>query len=110
MPVSGGSLVQDHVALAEIDLCGELMIAASAADEERLSADRIDEVLRVRAVRADRAGKAERPAVAHDTGPVGADDTEPLRADGTGPAEVDHTARYARKDPRSGAGPGPVSA
>ncbi|MEU7024918.1 hypothetical protein ABZ990_30430 [Streptomyces sp. NPDC046203] len=36
------------VALAEIELCGELIIAASAADgEERLSADRIDEVLRV---------------------------------------------------------------
>lgn len=39
--------VQDHVALAEIELCGELMIAASAADGERLSADRIDEVLKV---------------------------------------------------------------
>ncbi|MFG3347297.1 hypothetical protein ACGF1Z_19765 [Streptomyces sp. NPDC048018] len=35
------------IALAEIELCGELIIAASAADEERLSADRIDEVLRV---------------------------------------------------------------
>ncbi|GGK19273.1 hypothetical protein GCM10011583_58860 [Streptomyces camponoticapitis] len=40
--------VQDHVALAEIELCGELMIAASAADGERLSPDRIDEVLKVR--------------------------------------------------------------
>ncbi|MET9483196.1 hypothetical protein [Streptomyces sp. SID3212] len=39
--------VQDHVALAEIELCGELMIAASAADGERLSSDRIDEVLNV---------------------------------------------------------------
>lgn len=39
--------VQDHVALAEIELCGELMIAASAAIEERLSPDRIDEVLNV---------------------------------------------------------------
>ncbi|MFJ3586139.1 hypothetical protein ACIPPS_28475 [Streptomyces sp. NPDC090127] len=38
---------QDCVALAEIELCGELIIAASAADGERLSADRIDEVLRV---------------------------------------------------------------
>ncbi|MFB7517555.1 hypothetical protein [Streptomyces sp. NPDC056144] len=38
--------VQDRVALAEIELCGELIIAASAADGERLSADRIDEVLR----------------------------------------------------------------
>ncbi|MFD4797904.1 hypothetical protein [Streptomyces anulatus] len=39
---------QDRVALAEIELCGELMIAASAAGEERLSRDRIDEVLDVR--------------------------------------------------------------
>ncbi len=39
--------VQDHVALAEIELCGELMIAASGADGERLSPDRIDEVLKV---------------------------------------------------------------
>lgn len=43
----GGTAVQDHVALAEIELCGELIIAASAARGERLSADRIDEVLRV---------------------------------------------------------------
>ncbi|WP_255954410.1 hypothetical protein [Streptomyces odontomachi] len=42
-----GTAVQDHVALAEIELCGELMIAASAAHGERLSADRIDEVLKV---------------------------------------------------------------
>ncbi|MGA5423811.1 hypothetical protein [Streptomyces lavendulocolor] len=39
--------VQDHVALAEIELCGELMIAASAADGERLSSDAIDAVLNV---------------------------------------------------------------
>ena len=51
--------VQDHVALAEIELCGELMIAASAAREERLSPDRIDEVLQVGAER--RAG-ADDPA------------------------------------------------
>ncbi|WP_185921750.1 hypothetical protein [Streptomyces sp. WAC06614] len=37
--------VQDHVALAEIELCGELIIAASEAYGERLSQDRIDEVL-----------------------------------------------------------------
>ncbi|MGY1436559.1 hypothetical protein [Streptomyces reniochalinae] len=36
---------QDHAALAEIELCGELMIAASAA-EGPLSRARIDEVLR----------------------------------------------------------------
>ncbi|OON78875.1 hypothetical protein [Streptomyces tsukubensis] len=45
-PVAG-TAVQDHVALAEIELCGDLIIAASAAHEERLSPDRIDEVLRV---------------------------------------------------------------
>jgi hypothetical protein len=46
--VSRGFVVQDHVALAEIELCGELMIAASAAEaagEEKLSIARIDEVL-----------------------------------------------------------------
>ncbi|MGY0025001.1 hypothetical protein [Streptomyces sp. cg35] len=43
----GGTAVQDHVALAEIELCGELIIAASAVAEGRLSADRIDEVLQV---------------------------------------------------------------
>nr|BFD84032.1 hypothetical protein StreXyl84_34330 [Streptomyces sp. Xyl84] len=42
----GGTAVQDHVALAEIELCGELIIAASAA-RERLSLEYIDEVLRV---------------------------------------------------------------
>ncbi len=46
-PGSQAVLEQDCVALAEIELCGELMIAASAADEERLSSARIDEVLRV---------------------------------------------------------------
>ncbi|MEU3353612.1 hypothetical protein [Streptomyces sp. NPDC037389] len=48
----------DPVALIEIDLYGDLMIAASMADEERLSFDRIDEVLRV--VRRQRGG-AEGP-------------------------------------------------
>ncbi|OKI98578.1 hypothetical protein AMK10_00150 [Streptomyces sp. CB02058] len=38
---------QDCVALAEIELCGELMIAAADAIEDRLSSDRIDEVLNV---------------------------------------------------------------
>ena len=41
----GGTAVQDHVALAEIELCGDLIIAASTAREDRLSPDRIDEVL-----------------------------------------------------------------
>ncbi|MFI1017885.1 hypothetical protein [Streptomyces sp. NPDC020965] len=44
------TLVQDYVALAEIELCGDLIIAASAADG-RLSPDRIDEVLNVAAER-----------------------------------------------------------
>ncbi|PLW65794.1 hypothetical protein GQS52_11165 [Streptomyces sp. SCUT-3] len=47
MAPSRGTGVQDHVALAEIDMCGDLIIAASTAREERLSPDRIDEVLRV---------------------------------------------------------------
>ncbi|GGX98756.1 hypothetical protein [Streptomyces minutiscleroticus] len=42
-----GTAVQDHVALAEIELCGDLIIAASAAHEDRLSPDRIDEVLKM---------------------------------------------------------------
>lgn len=46
-PSTTTSVQDDHVALAEIELCGELMIAASAAVEERLSPDRIDEVLMV---------------------------------------------------------------
>lgn len=51
----GGTAVQDHVALAEIELCGELIIAASAA-EDRLSMECIDEVLRVAE---ERAGERE---------------------------------------------------
>ncbi|MFH9014617.1 hypothetical protein ACH4C6_24975 [Streptomyces sp. NPDC017943] len=47
----GGTAVQDHVALAEIELCGELIIAASAA-QERLSLESIDEVLNVAEERA----------------------------------------------------------
>lgn len=47
MALVRGTAVQDHIALAEIELCGDLIIAASAAHGERLSADRIDEVLRV---------------------------------------------------------------
>ncbi|MBW1603348.1 hypothetical protein JJV70_14810 [Streptomyces sp. JJ66] len=44
----GEPMVQDREALAEIELYGELMIAASAEPEERLSDDRIDEVLGAR--------------------------------------------------------------
>ncbi|MFJ2114644.1 MULTISPECIES: hypothetical protein [unclassified Streptomyces] len=52
MALSRTPTVHDHAALAEIEWCGELMIAASTADGERLSPDRIDEVLNVRAERA----------------------------------------------------------
>ncbi|MFF4253989.1 hypothetical protein ACFY1L_22570 [Streptomyces sp. NPDC001663] len=51
----GGTAVQDHVALAEIELCGELIIAASAA-EDRLSLESIDEVLKVAQEREDASG------------------------------------------------------
>lgn len=51
----GGTAVQDHVALAEIELYGELMIAAAAA-EEPLSLASIDAVLRVCADRERGAG------------------------------------------------------
>ncbi|WP_425424201.1 hypothetical protein [Streptomyces chattanoogensis] len=51
--------VQDHVALVEIDLTGELMIAAAAATGDRLSRDRIDEVLDVDGDGADDADGGE---------------------------------------------------
>ncbi|MFI9721251.1 hypothetical protein ACIHFE_16655 [Streptomyces sp. NPDC052396] len=55
----GSSGGPDPVALIEIDLYGELMIAASSAQEERLSPDRIDEVLRVVRLRRSGEGAAE---------------------------------------------------
>ncbi|MER5434389.1 hypothetical protein [Streptomyces sp. NPDC002588] len=58
----GGTAVQDHVALAEIELCGELIIAASAAGEERLSMESIDEVLRV----AEERGGTGEPGASED--------------------------------------------
>ncbi|MER6916828.1 hypothetical protein ABT354_34725 [Streptomyces sp. NPDC000594] len=54
------TLVQDHVALAEIELCGDLIIAASAA-EEPLSFARIDEVLKVAAERPGAGAPGRRP-------------------------------------------------
>ncbi|MEV3932180.1 hypothetical protein [Streptomyces sp. NPDC049944] len=53
---------QDCVALAEIELCGELMIAAADTLEERLSPDRIDEVLNVGAGGAESAPTIPRQA------------------------------------------------
>ncbi|MGW0712439.1 hypothetical protein ACWD4G_41995 [Streptomyces sp. NPDC002643] len=55
MAPAGGTAVQDHVALAEIELCGDLIIAASTTDGDRLSPARIDEVLRVWEERAEAA-------------------------------------------------------
>ncbi len=57
MTRTGGTPVaehQEHVALAEIELCTELMIAAAAVQEERLSPALIDEVLDVPRRRAPR--------------------------------------------------------
>jgi hypothetical protein len=50
MALSRGSQTssQENVALAEIELCGELMIAAASTAEDRLSWPHIDEVLEVR--------------------------------------------------------------
>lgn len=42
-----GAGVHDHVALDEIEMCGDLMIAASSSGEDRLTPARIDEVLKV---------------------------------------------------------------
>lgn len=58
--------VQDYVALVEIDLTGELMIAAAAASEDRLSPDRIDEVLEV-----DGEGCGGTDRARHRAGPAG---------------------------------------
>ncbi|MGX2995654.1 hypothetical protein JNUCC64_15385 [Streptomyces sp. JNUCC 64] len=65
--------MQDHVALAEIELCGELIIAASTTGEERLSAARIDEVLRVRDARDVRpdAVRSGEPGTAGSAGTAG---------------------------------------
>lgn len=54
MVVTRGVWAHDHVALAEIEMCGDLMIAASAAAGERLSSAMIDEVLKV-----DRGGECQ---------------------------------------------------
>ena len=53
----------DQVALAEIDLYGELIIAAAATPFERLPADRIDEVLRVEHPLAGR--ESDQPSTEH---------------------------------------------
>ncbi|MET8574512.1 hypothetical protein [Streptomyces sp. NPDC005012] len=47
-PLGAPGQVQDQIALAEIELCGDLMIAASSANADRLSQASIDEILRVR--------------------------------------------------------------
>ncbi|MCM2577340.1 hypothetical protein [Streptomyces meridianus] len=62
VPPCGRSAVQDHLALAEIELCSELMIAASAVAEGRLSPDRIDEVLDVTSAPTPSAARRAAPA------------------------------------------------
>ncbi|GAA3163969.1 hypothetical protein AB0E61_24725 [Streptomyces catenulae] len=57
MTVTCDATVQDRVALVEIELIGELMIAAAAASEERLSPDRIDELLDVDGRRRERSAE-----------------------------------------------------
>ncbi|MFT2019501.1 hypothetical protein ACMA1D_27200 [Streptomyces sp. 796.1] len=73
-----GSSVSDHVALVEIDLYGELMIAASSVDAERMSAAHIDAVLRVHVDRSNPATSEPAPEAARDPGP------EPLPERGQG--------------------------
>ncbi|MFC9856693.1 MULTISPECIES: hypothetical protein [unclassified Streptomyces] len=93
---------QDCVALAEIEWCGELMIAASASREERLSPDRIDEVLDVR-------GDARGEARADARGDVRTDFRSDVRADARGDVRRDaRDARDARnvRDTRDGCGVG----
>ncbi|WP_377270563.1 hypothetical protein [Peterkaempfera sp. SMS 1(5)a] len=53
-----GAGVHDHVALDEIEMCGDLMIAASSSGEDRLTPARIDEVLKV-----GRPGEGDAPRV-----------------------------------------------
>lgn len=53
--------VHDHVALDEIEMCGDLMIAASSSGEDRLTAARIDEVLKVSRQAEDDAPRVPRP-------------------------------------------------
>lgn len=48
MASSRGAGGHDHVALDEIEMCGDLIIAASTSGEDRLAPDLIDEVLKVR--------------------------------------------------------------
>ncbi|MFF5568252.1 hypothetical protein ACFY7Z_24800 [Streptomyces sp. NPDC012623] len=62
MALSRTPAVHDHVALAEIEWCGELMIAASATDGDRLSPDRIDEVLNVRRERPVPSARPHQPS------------------------------------------------
>ncbi|QKV90350.1 hypothetical protein HUT19_18410 [Streptomyces sp. NA02950] len=87
------------MALVEIDLYGDLMIAASSADEDRLSTDRIDEVLRVEA---DRSNSAER-AKAERAKP---DRAKPDRAaPGRAKADRPRSDRGADRDPGADQGP-----
>lgn len=105
-----GSSGPDPVALVEIDLYGDLMIAASSADEDRLSTDRIDEVLRVQA---DRSDSAEGATGARGNGKGAEDGKRPEKAkhtekaklaEETKAAEETKLAEEAKAAPEAGAG------
>ncbi|GAA0905750.1 hypothetical protein GCM10009574_097490 [Streptomyces asiaticus] len=105
-----GSSGPDPVALVEIDLYGDLMIAASSADEDRLSTDRIDEVLRVQA---DRSDSAEGTTGAKGNGKAAEDGKRPekakradraKRAEEKKRAEEAELAGEAKAAPEAGAG------
>ncbi len=99
-----GSSGPDPVALVEIDLYGDLMIAASSADEDRLSTDRIDEVLRVQA---DRSDSAEGATGAKGNGKGAEDRKRPEKVklpEKVKRAEKTKRAEEAKAAPESGAG------
>jgi hypothetical protein len=78
-----GSAVHDLVALEEIELCCELMIAASTESSDRLGIARIDEVLRVALLSVPR--QRRRPGADAGDGAESADG--PDGADGANSAE-----------------------
>ncbi|MGP3943359.1 hypothetical protein [Streptomyces sp. 6N106] len=98
-----GSSGPDPVALVEIDLYGDLMIAASSADEDRLSTDRIDEVLRVQADRSDSAEGTKSAKGAH--GAKGANGVK--RTKGAHNADSAEEARGADESTGAPEGGGP---
>ncbi|MFD9593205.1 hypothetical protein ACFWA9_10660 [Kitasatospora sp. NPDC059973] len=85
---SGG---HEDAALDEIDLAGELMIAATASDGDRLPPERIDEVLLLD--RPDGAAAADRPPEAGHRTPQERAPGRAGRRPGAGPAAGPGTGR-----------------